>query len=74
MLLWELFILSLGGYDLWKYVSLISWYSGQVVRKCSTVSTSFGCTVCYLKHSHSHASMNVTPEQGLEPWTLRLKV
>ena len=24
-----------------KYVSLMSWYSGQVVKKCSSVSTSF---------------------------------
>ena len=24
-----------------KYVSLMSWYSGQTVRKCSLVSTSF---------------------------------
>ena len=24
-----------------KYVSLMSWYSGQVVRKCSSVSTTF---------------------------------
>ena len=24
-----------------KYVSLMSWYSGQVVRKCNSVSTSF---------------------------------
>ena len=28
-----------------KYVALMSWYSGQVVKKCSSVSTSFLCAV-----------------------------